>query len=66
MAPSIPKWTFFPGLGEDEVIVGDTLNEDEAMKEEQPMEVVMTQETTSSQSEFILSDGLYSQDEASS
>ena len=56
----------FPGLGEDEDIVGDTLNEGEAMKKEEPMEVVMSQETTSSQSEFILSDGLYSQDEASS
>ena len=56
----------FPGLGEDEVIVGDTLNEVEAMKEEEPMEVVMSQETTSSQSEFILSDCSYSQDEASS
>ena len=35
--------------------MGDTLNEGEAMKEEEPMEVVMSQETTSSQSEFILS-----------
>ena len=53
-------------LGEDEVIVGDTLNEGEAIEEEEPMEVVMSQETTSSQSEFILSDGSHSQDEASS
>lgn len=56
----------FPGMGEDEVIVGDTLNEGEAMEEEEPMEVVMSQETTSSQSESVLSDGSYSQDEASS
>ena len=55
----------FPWLGEDEVIVGDTLNEGEAMEEEEPRKVVMPQGTTSNQSEFVLSDGSYSLDEAS-
>ena len=38
----------------------------EAMEEDEPVEVVISQETTSSQSEFIPSDVSHSQDEASS
>jgi len=56
----------FPEVGFGEFIMGDTLNEDEAMEEEEPMEVVMSQETTFSQLEFIPSDGSHSQEEASS
>ncbi|KAK2557339.1 hypothetical protein P5673_020442 [Acropora cervicornis] len=56
----------FPEVGCGEFIMGDTLNEDEAMEEEEPMEVVMSQEITFSQLEFIPSDGSHSQDEASS
>ena len=41
----------FPGLGDDEIIVENTLEEEELM------EVVMSQETSSRQSEFTLSDG---------
>ena len=58
----------FPNLCEDEVIVGDTLNGDGiiAVEDDEPMEVVISQETTSSQSEFIPSDDSLSHDEASS